>query len=59
MFYFNEEISTREFSWKKIHKNLPSIHKIMMLALLGPEHVRVESSRCCFARELVSCVRPR
>ena len=44
---------------EKIRRNLPNIHKIMMLALLGPGHVRVESSNCRFPRELVSFVRPR
>jgi len=40
----------RQVDW---HTNLPRFQGAW------PDHVRVESSSCCFPRELVSFVRPR
>ena len=49
-----EKTAKKWFAWR-----LRWLTNLLRFQRTRPGHVRVESSSCCFARELVSCVRPR
>ena len=58
-FYFTPPNSNVERPTKKSFASSRQAHKFAAFQGARPEHLTVESSCCCFPRELVSFVRPR